>query len=121
MTRKEIEEAKKKLPRMLDVRYSDWTHEQKVLSEELDCRSMINSCLCYGGIHTFWEVCPWRYAEKSYAEPFVKKLGIKRVKELVSEQETDFAKATVKHNVFTDGEGVSYNTIVWADETEEST
>ena len=54
--------------------------------------------------------------ERSYADPYIKKLGIKRVRELVAEQEADFAKAKVLRNVFTDSEGVAYNSVQWADD-----
>ena len=52
MTRKQIEAARKRLPRLYDVQ---WTKKQKKLYDELDCREMINSCLCYGGIEGFWK------------------------------------------------------------------
>ena len=83
---------------------------------ELSCREMINACLAYGSINDFWETFEWRFGDKSYAEPYVKHLGLRRVKELVAEQEVDFAKAKLIRNVFTDDEGCSYNSIQWEDD-----
>lgn len=118
MTRKEIELAQKSLPRR--VEWANWTEEQRKLSRELDCREMINSCLCYHDINAFWEECPWRYGkDKSYAAPYVRDLGVERVLEICKEQERDFSKARVYKNTYTDSEGLSYNSIVWHDELEE--
>jgi len=117
MTRLQMEAAKKTLPRLTE--WKTWTEEQRRLSKELDCRSMINSCLCYGGIADFWRECEWRFGQdKSYAAPHIRELGLARVKELVAEQERDFAAAKLYRDVFTDSEGVTYNSIVWADEFE---
>ncbi len=117
MTEKQIEAANKSLPRIMDVPYKDWTTAQKRLCEELSCRRMINSCLVYGGIDEFWKESVWRDPkDPSYAARYVKALGLKRVKELVAEQEADFAKATVYRGYYTDSEGVTYNSILWGDE-----
>lgn len=114
MTQKEINAVKKTLPSRFE--YRTWTEEQKRLDWELSCRDMINSCLVYSGIRAFWERCEWRTGDKSYADPYVRALGRKRVEELVAEQEADFAKAKVFRDVYTDSEGVSYNSIRWGDE-----
>lgn len=79
------------------------------------CREMVNSCLIYGNIKDFWAVCEWRFGDKSYADPYVRNLGIERVREIVAEQEEAFAKARVIRDVYTDSEGVSYNTVIWND------
>jgi hypothetical protein len=117
MTRKQIEERRKLLPTIIDIPWSKWSKYQRRIYYELDCREMINSCLCYGGIDGFWRKFEratngWR----CYADEYIDKLGKKRVVELVEEQEHDFAKATVIRNVYTDTEGISYSTIRWVDE-----
>lgn len=115
MTQREIDAAKKTLPSLFD--WKTWTEEQKRLDEELSCREMINSCLTYDGIEAFWRECTWRVGrDKSYADPHIRALGLERVKQLVAEQEADFAKATVLRDVFTDSEGVTYNSVRWGDE-----
>ena len=84
------------------------TPEQKALHRELDCREMINSCLCYGS----------NFLESRYSEPYIQDLGRERVIEIYNEQKIDFDKAIVLHNVYEDGEGVTYNSIKWEDEIE---
>lgn len=84
------------------------TAEQKQLHRELDCREMINSCLCYGS----------NFLESRYSEPYIQDLGRERVIEIYNEQKIDFDKAIVLHNVYEDGEGVTYNSIKWEDEIE---
>lgn len=116
MTKKEIEAAERTLPRRMHIPWSQWTPEQQRLSHELDCRGMINSCLVYGGIKGFWEEDEWRFGDKSYAAPYIRKLGKKRVEELVAEQMADFEKAVVSYCVYTDDEGLTYNSVRWGDE-----
>lgn len=110
MTRKEIKAANDSLPRPF---FKNWTEEQDRLYEELSCREMVNSCLCYGTLHNFWGENSYGV---NYSADYIRKLGVERVKEIVREQEADFARAVVLRNVFTDSEGLSYNSIVWADE-----
>lgn len=116
MTRKEMEAARATLPRLCFVPWKDWTEDQKRLYHELDCRSMVNSCLTYGGIEGFWAVHGMRRGDKSYAASHIRELGLDRVKEIVAEQEADFAKAKVFRNAFTDSEGCTYNSVQWADD-----
>lgn len=116
MTRKEIEAARATLPRLSSTPWKDWTEDQKHLYNELSCRTMVNSCLTYGGIENFWTEHSFRRGDKSYAAPHIRELGLKRVREIVAEQEADFAKAKVFRNAFTDSEGCTYNSVQWADE-----
>ena len=98
------------------IRGKDWrdlTPEQRTMDTELDCREMINSCLCYGSIRDFWRE---NYRGERYCDRYVRALGMTRVRELSEEQEADFAKARVLHDVFTDSEGCTYNSIVWEDD-----
>ena len=115
MTQREIDAAKKTLPSRFE--WKNWTEDQKQLDRELSCRDMINSCLVYDGIAGFWKEYEWRSGkDKSYAAPYIRELGLSRVQELVAEQEADFAKAKVFRDVFTDSEGVTYNSVRWGDE-----
>lgn len=116
MTQREIDLAKATLPRFCSMPWKDWTDEQRRLDAELSCREIINSCLVYESIGSFWRECEWRLGDKSYAAPHVRALGLERVKELVAEQEADFTKAKVSRDVFTDSEGVTYNSVRWGDE-----
>lgn len=104
MTGKQIEEARK--------------NEGYIPYGELSCREMINSCLIYhnieGGRYAFYRELNW--CNETYASPYIKRLGKKRVDELFEEQVEDFKKAKVYVNVGCDSEGVWYNSIRWADE-----
>ena len=114
MTYKQIDAARKALYR---VPWEKWTDEQKTLYEELSCRIMINSFLTYGGIRSFWYESPFRPPyDNSYSAKYVRSLGLKRVQDLVIEQEADYAKAKVIHGTYTDSEGVTYNSVIWGDE-----
>lgn len=108
MTGKQIEKIRNEIPRFENGIPCKLTPEQKQLHKELDCRDMINSCLCYGS----------KFLGTRYSETYIKELGEKRVLELYNEQKTDFDKAIVFHNVYEDSEGCSYNSIKWEDEIE---
>ena len=115
MTSKQINEAWNELPP-----YKERTPMQHHLSKVLRCREMINSIMVYGNINSPYdeETDTFdRYLAK-YVESNDKyyHLGKKRVLELIREQQADFAKAVVKSGVYTDHEGCTYNSCVWADE-----
>lgn len=114
MTDRQIEAARRSLPG--GKKWAFWTPEEKKLYEELSCRDMINSCLCYGGISGFWSEHSWCRPDQTYADKYVRSLGLERVKQIVAEQEADFAKATVIRDSYTDSEGCTYNSIIWGDE-----
>lgn len=109
MTQKEIDCEKAR--RDAQIPFNNINHP---IYDDLDCREMINSCLCYTSIDDFWR--DQGSGRGSYADPYVKALGLDVVKALVEEQVEDFKKAKVVRNVYTDGEGCTYNNIVWADE-----
>jgi len=111
MTGKQIEAAKKVLPRILDYN----TPEQRRQHNELSCRRMINCCLIYGYADSdFYNSETQNFGK--YAIGHIKQLGEETVLRLYNEQCEDFSKAIVKHAVYTDGEGVTYNSITWGDE-----
>lgn len=103
MTWKQIEMAEAPLRGRM---FKDMTKEEIKLFYELACRRMINSCLIY-----------WTdYLNSRYKDSDIKELWIRRVKQLHKEQLEDFKKAEVKHCVYEDAEGCTYNSIKWADE-----
>lgn len=104
MTRIEIKKARKENSRFING--FQLTKEQEKLHKELDCREMINSCLCYGT----------DFLNSKYKNKYMEELGEDRVIELYNEQKADFEKSTVIHDIFEDSEGVSYNSIKWNDE-----
>ena len=108
MTEKEIKKLRKENPRFNNGFGRELTKEQEKLHRELDCREMINSCLCYST----------DFLNSRYKDDYIKDLGEQRVIELYNEQKKDFEKAIVIHDVFQDSEGISYNSIQWEDELE---
>lgn len=108
MTGKEIEKLKDSLPKWKNGKPPILTAEQKQLNRELWCREMINSILIYHGKNNI--------INDVYLEKYIEELGIETVEKLVAEQVEDFDKAVVLKDVSRDYEGVSYNSIIWADE-----
>ncbi len=106
MTKKEIQKLRDEIPRYKDGVYCNFTHEQERLQRELDCRDMINSCLCYG----------YNFLESNYSKAYIIELGIERVTELYNEQKADIEKSTILYDIGKDGEGNYYNSIKWYDE-----
>jgi hypothetical protein len=100
MTQKEIENLK-------DKEY----FEKGIVYGEGGCRSMIMSCLIYGTTKD--------YFMKKYASNYVKtkpKTGVFKdlaeVEKIWDDQENYFKNhCRVNHNVYTDSEGLSYNSI----------
>ena len=108
MTDKQIKEAKKLLPQWVPGKKTIYTPEQERLKEEIWCREMINSILLYNGKSNL--------NQNYYLRKYIKSLGAETVQRLCDEQIADFEQAFVCKNVFTDSEGLSYSSIIWADE-----
>lgn len=90
-------------------------NEIEKVKKELSCREMINSILCYHGekglIDENGKLNRYLYRNGTYYN-----IGKERVMELIDEQKKDFAMAMVLRNVYQDNDGLTYNSIVWADE-----
>ena len=114
MTQKQIEEAKKTLPRYNNGKRPKLTPKQQRLEEELDCRSMINSCLIYGMTFSFYNPQTKEFGQ--YAQIYREKLDDEVILRLLEEQKADFAKATVQSGVYTDSDECTYNSCSWGDE-----
>jgi hypothetical protein len=108
MTDKQIKAAKATLPQWKNGQAPTLTPEQNQLNKELQCRDMINSVLCYKGKENIMN--------NEYINDYIDDLGHDIVQRLCDEQIADFENATVKENVHTDSEGISYNSIIWADD-----
>ena len=114
MTDRQIEVAKRRLPNY----FKDMTPAQRREYEELYCRGMINSCLVYGEArYNFYDPKTGEFGR--YAKDYVKTLGEETVIRLYNEQCEDFSKAVVRRGVHVDGEGVSYNSCIWADDQDQ--
>lgn len=108
MTGKEFERERR------TVQSLEMSPERTRRRRELACISMINSLLAY-------DCQGWKKAEAvmqfeeqgyyNYLAEFVEEFGREYVLNLIKNQIDDIEE--VKNNVFTDGEGISYNEIVW--------
>ena len=101
----------------IDGKFIQPPEEYKKRQTELYCISMINSLLCYNyrGCKNAEDVM--RYQEtsyKNYLEDYVNVLGRDRVVELIQGQIDSID--SVKVGVFRDGEGCSYNSIIWKED-----
>jgi hypothetical protein len=108
MTRKELEKAKKSLPKWKDGKPPVYTYEQMLLKEKISCIDMIDSILIYNGSKGIFD--------NRYLKDYINELGLKTVAELVIGQVEDISKSTILRGVHTDNEGLSYNSIIWYDE-----
>lgn len=108
MTDKEMKKLKDSLPKWKNGKPPVLTEEQMQLDKELWCIEMINSILIYHGKTDIMK--------NPYLSKYIAELGYKTVEKLVNEQIKDVEKAKILRNVHVDCDGLSYNSIIWADE-----
>ena len=120
MTDYELSQAKRQLSeqmRKTSIENGKPTPEQKRQYEKYLCISMINSVIAYDWYEgqTAKELLDWELNDRyhSYLEEYVNKLGYDEVLALVQGQLNDIK--SIERDVFTDDEGVSYNSIIWKD------
>ena len=142
MTDKQIKAAKDRLPRLRDMNeeqereYAElscreminsilcYHGERGLFTENGDLNRYLYR---KGSDHEYYGIINSPYNEKEdkldryLEERWQKRSSMfyvprKRIIELVKEQQSDFAKAVVKSGVYTDYEGCTYNSCVWADE-----
>ena len=121
MTDRQYEQKKEELRKemrsigcgWIDGKYIKPAKEYELRERELSCISMINSILAYNwfgedaeGIMQMEE-----RGYKNYLTEYVALFSRKKVVELIQEQINSIKD--IKRNVHTDGEGVTYNSIVW--------
>ena len=121
MTDKQYEQKKEELRKEMNAQGFGWINgkyikppkEYELRERELSCISMINSILAYNWFGEDAEQV-MQYEEKAYKNylaEYVALFGRKHVVALIQDQIDSIS--TIKRNVHTDGEGVSYNSIVW--------
>lgn len=118
MTDYELSQAKRQLSeQMWKSREENGksTPEQRREYEKLLCVSMINSVIAYDWYEgqTAKELLDWELNDRyhSYLEEYVEKFGYDTVLALVQGQLDDIV--SIERDVFTDNEGLSYNSITW--------
>ena len=107
MTDTELDQARAKVR---DIQDPEERHRE---SEKLSCIDMINSIIAYGRDFTDGEdlVRSEEEARYNYLAPYIKELGRDAVVKLAQEQLDDIGH--INKGVFTDSEGLSYNSITW--------
>ena len=91
-----------------------WTEEDTKEYKELSFRSWCNSCLIYG-MESSLEPEELRTDKSIIGKTVLElyKVSLERALELAAEQKERFKTAKVRHSVYTDGEGCSYNSCEW--------
>ncbi len=79
----------------------------KAINNELSLKSMLISCFAYGGISKD------SYSFKQYVLPYQKEMSKKLFDDIYNEMLESFENCQVLKDTYTDGEGCSYNTIVY--------
>lgn len=89
-----------------------YDQDMRTREEELCCREMVISCVCYGTEYNFYDEKERQWGR--YGLDYAETLGDDRALEIFREQR-DYMKehADIKHNVHTDYEGCTYNSIKW--------
>ena len=91
--------------------------EYALREKELSCINMTNSILCYtirGEKDAATVLRKERSRKYSYLSEYVDSLGEAKVTQLIQNQIDDIAY--IKDSVYTDEEGLTYNSIVWKNE-----
>ena len=125
MTDQQLDQAKKQLREemnsqgfgWIDGKYIKPPEEYELRIKELDCVSMINSILAYQGAGMRDAEAVMQMEERAYHNylaDYVKLFGREKVVALIQAQIDDID--CVKHCVFTDNEGVTYNSIIWKED-----
>jgi len=126
MNDKQLEQAKKQLQEemsalgygWIDGKYIKPPKEYELRNEEISCIEMINSILAYSCSGYTEAEKVMRHEESAYHNylaDYVTLLGRNKVVTLIQGQIDSISG--VKCGVHTDSEGVSYNSIVWKEES----
>lgn len=122
MTDKQLNQAKQQLRDEMHAKGYGWINgnyicpakRYKIREEELSCIDMINSILAYQGAGMTDAEEVMQMEERNYYNylaKYVEMFGREKVVALIQGQIDDIDY--VQHNVHTDSEGCSYNSIVW--------
>ena len=121
MTRKQFDLAKKQLDEEMNAHGYGWINgkytkppqKYKLREEELSCISMIDSILAYGGFGFSAERVMQNEENRyhNYLADYVEIFGRDKVVALIQGQIDSIER--IESCVYTDGEGVTYNSIIW--------
>ena len=101
----------------INGKYIKPPQKYQLRQKELDCIHMINSILAYQGAGMTDAEAVMQMQERryhNYLADYVELLGRERVVTLIQGQIDSIVR--VQRCVFTDGEGCTYNSIIWKEE-----
>ena len=124
MTDKQLEQENRNLRDEMNSQGFGWINgnyikppvEYQMMQKRLSCISMINSILAYDWFGQSAEeiMDHEERAYHNYLADYVKLFGRANVVALIQAQMNGIK--SIKRNIYTDSEGLSYNAIVWVDD-----
>lgn len=96
---------------------------EEMLNKFLEEREIINTIEMIHSILTYTSKANWNVdyvMNNKYMQSHVKELGEEKVKELAEQEIEEYKQATINKDVYTDSEDVSYNSVTFKDDVNES-
>ena len=96
---------------------------EEMLNKFLEEREIINTIEMIHSILTYTSEANWNVdyvMNNKYMQSHIKELGEEKVKELAEQEIEEYKQATINKDVYTDNEDVSYNSVTFKDDVNES-
>lgn len=96
---------------------------EEMLNKFLEEREIINTIEMIHSILTYTSEANWNVdyvMNNKYMQSHIKELGEEKVKELTEQEIEEYKQATINKDVYTDSEDVSYNSVTFKDDVNES-
>ena len=96
---------------------------EEMLNKFLEEREIINTIEMIHSILTYTSEANWNVdyvMNNKYMQRHIKELGEEKVKELAEQEIEEYKQATINKDVYTDSEDVSYNSVTFKDDVNES-
>lgn len=96
---------------------------EEMLNKFLEEREIINTIEMIHSILTYTSEANWNVdyvMNNKYMQSHIKELGDEKVKELAEQEIEEYKQATINKDVYTDSEDVSYNSVTFKDDVNES-
>ena len=87
-----------------------------IQQRELACIDMLHSILTYDSYATLEDLM-----KDEYLKSYIKELGYDKVAELAAGEMEEFKNASINQGVYTDDEGLTYNSVTFKDDVDAST
>ena len=96
---------------------------EEMLNKFLEEREIINTIEMIHSILTYTSEANWNVdyvMNNKYMQRHIKELGEEKVKELAEQEIEEYKQATINKDIYTDSEDVSYNSVTFKDDVNES-